>query len=191
MAEGEEIFTNYLTPHGAFESRHKSLLRSWQFDCDCTLCQADETPGEQHQDRAKMMLDDWPSMAAETETLVAAMRQGASLDIKYIKPYIARLESFASKLDSTYSTSRSAKLELSKVVFLLAGLWDPFDTNKALNVRHELNERNGVLISSTTGSDFVTSNGNYIRSKRCELRRRPCEDMGSLTRSLLTRTASS
>jgi hypothetical protein len=86
-----------------------------------------------------MMFDDWPPMEAETETLIAAMTQGASLNMTHIKPYIARLESFASKLDATYSTGRSAKLELSKVVFLPAGLWDRFDVHKALNVRHDLN----------------------------------------------------
>ena len=143
MAEGEEIFTSYVKAHRSFESRHGALLRNWYFDCNCDLCQADKTPGDRHQHRTDMMINQWPALEAE------AKRNTPPSSLTKAKPIIAKLTAFAAKIDATYASGRSAKLELSLVVSCLASLWAPFDTTQALRV-------------STRQSDF-----NMLADSKC------------------------
>jgi hypothetical protein len=128
MAEGEEIFTTYVSPHRSFESRHNALLRNWYFDCNCSLCQADKTTGDRHQLRTDIMINQWPSLEAE------AKKNTPPSSLTKAKPIIAQLTAFATKIDATYARGRSAKLELSLIVFCLADMWAPFDSNQALKV---------------------------------------------------------
>jgi hypothetical protein len=134
MVEGEEVFTGYVKPHRSFESRHGALQRNWLFDCDCSLCKADKTPGDRHQDRANMMVNEWPALESEavTHTGISNTQQGtAALRRRSI---ITRLAAFADKIDATYARGRSAKLELSQVSLVLADLWSSLDPTKALKV---------------------------------------------------------
>jgi hypothetical protein len=131
MAEGEEVFAGYVRPSRSFESRHTALLRNWYFDCDCSLCQADKTPGDRHQDRANLMTHQWPALEAQAKS------HTGSTSLANTRPVIARITAFASQIDATYARGRSAKLELSLVVFVLAKLWEPPDTTQALDVSQQ------------------------------------------------------
>jgi hypothetical protein len=159
MAEGEEIFTSYVSAHRSFESRHGALLRNWYFDCNCSLCQADKTPGDRHQQRTVMMVGQWPSLEAEAKRNTS-QRNAPLSSLTKAKPIIAQLTAFAARIDATYAQGRSAKLELSLVVFCLADLWAPFDATQALKVSVKRSESSVLLIIRTTWPGFVTLNGN-------------------------------
>lgn len=131
MAEGGEVFVQYVKHNRSFESRHGALLRNWYFDCDCSLCQADKTPGDRHEDRANMMVHEWPALEEEVK------RHFGARSLEQVKPIITLLTAFAAKIDATYAQGRSAKLELSMIDFALGGLWLLFDMTQALSVSHD------------------------------------------------------
>lgn len=136
MAEGEEVFTSYVSSHRSFDSRHTALLRNWYFDCNCSLCQADKTPGDLHQLRTEIMVSQWPILEAEAKKNTFKGNDPLA-SLRKAKPSIDRLTAFAARIDATYARGRSAKLELSLVVFCLADLWAPFDAKKASDVSSE------------------------------------------------------
>ena len=178
MVEGEEIFTTYVDAHRSFESRHGALLRNWYFDCNCSLCQVDKTPGDRHQQRTEMMANQWPSLEAEAKRNTSETNAPLSFLTK-AKPSIARLTAFAAKIDATYARERSAKLELSLVVLCLADLWAPFDATQAIKVNFRRSESRVLLIVSAIWPDSVTLNGSFTLMKRWKKARKQCEGSDS------------
>lgn len=178
MVEGEEIFTTYVDAHRSFESRHGALLRNWYFDCNCSLCQADKTPGDRHQQRTEMMANQWPSLEAEAKRNTSDTNAPLSFLTK-AKPSIARLTAFAAKIDATYAQGRTAKLELSLVVLCLADLWAPFDATQAIKVNFRRSESRVLLIVSAIWPDSVTLNGSFTLMKRWKKARKQCEGSDS------------
>ena len=132
MEEGEELFLSYLAFRENYNLRHKSLKRSWSFDCECELCLADK--GDRHEQRGIMMGDEFLDLQAEIMmfTEVSSPRYGASLLV--IRPVITQLLKFASRINATYSTGRTVKPEVSQVYFELGRLLATCDASEALQV---------------------------------------------------------
>lgn len=132
MAEGEEIFVSYIPFDQNYNIRHQRLKNTWYFECQCELCLADK--GDRHEARGIMMGGEWLHLqdSASEFTHPSGPRYGSTL--LAMRPTIARLLKFASKVNATYSPDRTAKPELSNIYFEIGDLWATSDASEALKV---------------------------------------------------------
>jgi hypothetical protein len=134
MAEGEEIFVSYKGFQKNYKLRHKELMDSWYFDCECELCLADK--GDRYETRGIMMGSEWLDLeySAMAFSHPSGPRYGSTLLVT--RPTITRLLKFATKINATYSSGRTAKPELSQIYFQLGDLWATSDASEALKVSY-------------------------------------------------------
>jgi hypothetical protein len=132
MAEGEEIFVGYSGFQENYKIRHKTLMDSWYFECECDLCLADK--GDRYEARGIMMGREWLHLEewATAFTHPSGPRYGSTL--LAMRPTITQLLKFVTKVNATYSSGRTAKPELSVVYFQLGDLWATSDASEALKV---------------------------------------------------------
>jgi hypothetical protein len=80
------------------------------------------------------MVEEWPALQSEANAHIKGSSNKGKASVPKKKLTIDRLAAFASKVDATYASGRSMKLELSQVVFVLADVWASIDLKEAIKV---------------------------------------------------------
>ena len=93
IAKGEEIFHSY-DESTDYDSRQASLMTTWGFECDCTLCQAEKADGKQVRDKRRE-LEGEAAAFVNRESWAGAKRLT-----------IAKAERLARALNETYDKNR-------------------------------------------------------------------------------------
>lgn len=102
IAKGKEILLNYAP--GEFNdarSRRAGFKRTWQFECDCQLCEAESLLSDE-------VLDCRVTLIKDVNELTERLSRAMPASVQW-KAEISRLERLAEQLKATYSESEMIK----------------------------------------------------------------------------------
>ena len=128
LKAGTELTVSYAEPERSHKSRSISFKRTWNFVCECQLCQDDQEEDEDDAGRERLMGEMWPKVLAKYKSLphppltqLLSKQQGAQISLPCSSASPASrplpfLLTFCDKLRATYSKSRKTpKLALARV----------------------------------------------------------------------------
>jgi hypothetical protein len=158
ISTGDEITAQYITPELTYQDRQRKYVGTWNFKCDCPLCEVDGKVGKEVE-RQRMALFE--------ELKGKAQKLGSTL------PTITALKRFAKRLrdlEALYDESVYAqlpKLCLVHPTLFLTEAWRQLkNTDKMIESATKLLRNFGITVS-VEGNEFLVTKSTGLINVEC------------------------